>query len=249
MRFHCLQHVSFETPGLLVEEILERGFFLRTTALYNNEPLPSTGDFEVLIVMGGPMSIHDEAEYAWLRAEKELVAAAIREGKKVLGICLGAQLIAAACGARVYPNPQKEIGFWPVRWVDGDWGGGLDGGLGDGFGGGLDGGFGPAGAKDGVETMLFHWHGETFDLPEGAVLLASTEACVNQAFSLGDSVLGVQFHPEVTLEIVRGMVEHEGWELVEAPYIQSREEILAGAAKLVERSKGDRAMEWLRGWL
>jgi GMP synthase-like glutamine amidotransferase len=221
MRFHALQHVSFETPGLLAGEIRERGFALRTTALYDHEPLPSTAEFDVLIVMGGPMSIHEEAEYTWLRAEKELITAAIREGKKVLGICLGAQLIAAVCGARVYPNPQKEIGFWPVRWVDG--------------------GFGPAGA---VETV-FHWHGETFDLPVGAVLLASTGACVNQAFSLGDRVLGVQFHPEVTEEIIRGMVGHEGWELVEGRYIQSAGEIMEGAAGLT----GGRVMQWLREWL
>src|SRR5580700_5365492 len=168
MRFHALQHVSSETPGLLAVEIRERGFALRTTALYDHEPLPSTGEFDVLIVLGGPMSIHDEAEYPWLRDEKELIGAAIREGKKVMGICLGAQLIAAVCGARVYPNPQKEIGWWPVRWV------------------------GPAcasaSAGEGCEEVVFHWHGETFDLPVGAALVASTEACVNQAFRLGDTV-------------------------------------------------------------
>jgi GMP synthase-like glutamine amidotransferase len=246
MRFHCLQHVSFETPGLLVDEILGRGHTLRTTAVYDNEPLPGTADFDGLIVMGGPMSIHDDAEYGWLRPEKELIGAAIREGKKVLGICLGAQLIAAGCGARVYPSLQKEIGWWPVRWV------------------------GPACAvterkrrlgtrrtvakqvrrsSTAAEEVVFHWHGETFDLPAGAVLVASTEACVNQAFSLGDTVLGIQFHPEVTGEIIRGMVEHEGWELVEGLYIQSKEEILAGARELKDVGNGSRAMEWLREWL
>src|SRR5580704_19186117 len=146
MRYHCLQHVSFETPGLLVGLIREKGHSLRTTELYRGDPLPQTADFDALIIMGGPMSIQDEADHPWLRGEKVLIAAAIREGKKVLGICLGAQLIAAVCGARVYPNPQKEIGFWPVRWGNG--------------------GFGPAGA---VETVVFHWHGETFALPVGAV--------------------------------------------------------------------------------
>ena len=164
MRFHCLQHVSFETPGLLADVIRERGSFDADDGALRQSRCRRRADLDVLIIMGGPMSIHDEAEYPWLRAEKELIAASIREGKKVLGICLGAQLIAAVCGARVYPNPQKEIGFWPMGWRNG--------------------GFGPA---EEVE-MVFHWHGETFDLPEGAVLLASTEACVNQAFSLGDRV-------------------------------------------------------------
>ena len=150
------------------------------------------------------MSIHDEDIYPWLRAEKTLITAAIREGKKVLGICLGAQLIAAVSGARVYPNPQKEIGFWPVRWTE-------------------------AAGKGRPEEIFFHWHGETFDLPAGARLLASTKACVNQAFLLGDGVLGVQFHPEVTPEIIRAMIAHEGHELVDAPYIQPAATILERA--------------------
>jgi GMP synthase-like glutamine amidotransferase len=214
MRYHSLQHVSFETPGLLVDEVLSRGHSLRNTALYAGERLPSTTEFDVLIIMGGPMSIHDEAEYRWLIPEKELIGAAIREGKMVLGICLGAQLIAAVCGARVYPNPQKEIGFWPVKWV------------GPAFAGVL--------AGEGSEELVFHWHGETFDLPVGAVRLASTEACTNQAYRLGNNVLGIQFHLEVTGEIIREMVGHEGWELVEGQYIQSAEEIIKGAERLEE---------------
>jgi GMP synthase-like glutamine amidotransferase len=217
MRYHVLQHVSFETPGLLADEIRRRGQVLRTTALYDDEPLPSLQDFDALIVLGGPMSIQDEAEYPWLRDEKELIGATIREGKKVLGICLGAQLIAAVCGARVYRSPEKEIGFWPVKWVDG------------------------------TEEIVFHWHGETFDLPAGAVLLASTEACVHQAFSLGDRVLGIQFHPEVTGDIIREMVANEGWELEEAadaPFVQEADQILTEASE-----KGNHRVDWLFDWL
>jgi GMP synthase-like glutamine amidotransferase len=220
MRYHTLQHVSFETPGLLVDEVLSRGHSLRNTALYAGEQLPSTGEFDVLIIMGGPMSIHDEVEYPWLIPEKELIGAAIREGKKLLGICLGAQLIAAVCGARVYPNLQKEIGFWPVTWGD-------------------------------REETVFHWHGETFDLPAGAIRLASTDACVNQAFSLGDKVLGIQFHPEVTGEIIRGMVGHEGWELVEGPYIQPEREIMKGVKRWEERSRSghNSSISFITSWL
>ena len=219
MRFYCLQHVSFETPGLLTGVVREKGYSLRTIALFDNEPLPSTKDFDGLIIMGGPMSIHDEDIYPWLRAEKALIAAAIREGKKVLGICLGAQLIAAVSGARVYPNPQKEIGFWPVRWTEG------------------------------TEEIVFNWHGETFDLPAGAVLLASTTACVNQAFLLGDRVLGVQFHPEVTPEIVREMIAHEGHELVDAPYIQTAVKMLEGAEGEGAAENRVGAISFLTNWL
>lgn len=234
MKYHVLQHVSFETSGLLGDEIRRRGYSLRTTALYNGESLPETSEFDVLVVMGGPMSIHDEAEYPWLIAEKGLIGAAIRDGKKVLGICLGAQLIAAVCGARVYQNPVKEIGFWPVKWVDGA---------------SVDAAF--AGASAG-EEVVFHWHGETFDLPAGAVLLASTEACVNQAFRLGDHVLGIQFHPEVTAEIIRGMVEHEGWELVVAwtlPFVQSEDRILAEVRGIDRRGEWGRGINWVLDWL
>lgn len=199
MRFHVLQHVVFETAGLLGELIRERGHSLQVTAMWDGSTLPRMTDFDVLIVMGGPMSVHDEAEFSWLIGEKALIGKAIGEGKKVLGICLGAQLIAEVCGGKVYPADQKEIGWWPVKF------------------------------PDGTSTILFHWHGETFDLPPSAELLASTDVCVNQAFRFGDRVLGIQFHPEVTDEIIREMIGNEGWELAEAgPFIQGADKILEG---------------------
>lgn len=202
MRFHCLQHVIFETPGLLTLWIRQRGYSLQTTFLFEAGCLPSVDDFDALVIMGGPMSVHDEAEFPWLREEKMLIAAAIKAGKKVLGICLGAQLIAEVAGGRVYPNPVKEIGFWPVTWTEGS-------------------------GKPGEKALFFHWHGETFDLPPGAILLAFSEGCVNQAFRLGENVLGVQFHPEVTPEIIADMIKHEGDELVVGgPYIQEAGEII-----------------------
>lgn len=214
MRFQVLQHVSFETPGLLASLLVSRGDSISITALYDGQPLPAPGDFDGLIIMGGPMSIHDEAEYAWLRAEKELIAAAIRDEKTVLGICLGAQLIASACGARVYKNKEKEIGYWPVNWT----------------------------GRPMSPQRYFHWHGETFDLPAGATLLASTAACVNQAFQLGERVMGVQFHPEVTADMVRNMVRHGAGELIEGRFIQKTEEMLAEQPR-------KQCMEFLADWL
>jgi len=238
MRFHCLQHVPFETPGLLTQWIGRRGYALETSflfeegvsqgegdssrtagassraagALRDEHRLPGVHDFDVLIIMGGPMSVHDEAEFPWLGAEKDLIAAAIRDGKKVLGICLGAQLIAEVMGGRIYPNPEKEIGFWPVVWTD--------------EARGVFSGVGPGGERGlGAGGEFFHWHGETFDLPPGAVLLASSAGCVNQAFLLGENVLGVQFHPEVTPGIIEAMIRYEGHELVEGRYIQDAGEM------------------------
>jgi GMP synthase (glutamine-hydrolysing) len=207
MRFHCLQHVPFETAGILTDQILERGHSLQVTHLYRGDPLPPDSDFDGLIIMGGPMSVHDETEFPWLRPEKELIATAIGKKKKVLGICLGSQLIAEVSGGRVFTNTHKEIGFSPVQWT------------------------GTAvqrfpGLREAGSLPIFHWHGETFELPAGALLLASTAACTNQAFLLGEHVLGLQFHPEVTPAIVHDMVHFEGHELVPAPYIQSAEVIL-----------------------
>ena len=217
MRFHCLQHVPFEPPGLLIRWIGRRGYTVQTTFLFESAGLPSLDDFDALIIMGGPMSVHDEAEFPWLRAEKALIAAAIAAGKKVLGICMGAQLIADVKGGRVYPNPEKEIGFFPVRWTDE---------AREMFSDEL----GPGGD-------VFHWHGETFDLPPGAVLLASSAGCVNQAFRLGENVLGLQFHPEATPDIIGEMVLQEGYELVEGPYIQDAGEIMRRAREIAGRAE------------
>lgn len=228
IRCRVLQHVSFETAGLLGAVLQESGHSVWVTRIFEGEGMPNVEHFDVLVVMGGPMSVHDEVEYPWLADEKQLIAAAIREGKKVLGICLGAQLIAEVCGGRVYRNPEKEIGFWPVTWI--------------------------GAAQQDAEEIVFHWHGETFDLPPGAELLASSDVCVNQAFRVGDRILGIQFHPEVTPEIIRAMVEHEGWELVEAGFVQGRDRILGVAAEM-EQGRGmletgpNPGRSWLWDWL
>ena len=216
MHCHCLQHVSFETPGLLSDHFREKAFSVSTTALYRGEPLPSSPDFDILVIMGGPMSVHDEQDFPWLWDEKALIAAAIGQKKKVLGICLGAQLIAEVTGGLVYPNPEMEIGFWPVQWK----------------------------SRPGKDEVFFHWHGETFDLPPGAELLASSPACLNQAFRLGEQVLGIQFHPEVTPGLIRAMIDHEGDQLVDAPYIQPAGEMLQ-IASTIDGS----AMSFLKNWL
>ena len=185
MRMAVLQHVEFEGPAAVADWAVGRGVPLRLFHLHCDTPLPSLSHFDMLTVMGGPMSANDEAQLGWLRPEIGLVRQAIAADKIVLGICLGAQIIAKALGARVYPGSAKEIGWFPVERTGAH---PLFDGLPDSF------------------TPL-HWHGETFDLPHGAKLLAKSKITVNQAFAVGQRVLGVQFHMEPTEDSVRMLVK------------------------------------------
>jgi GMP synthase-like glutamine amidotransferase len=217
MRFHCLQHVPFESPGNIETWIRQKGQSISFTHLYDDATFPSVNDFDALIIMGGPMSIHDEKEFDWLKKEKEFIANAIQAQKKILGICLGAQLIADVLGAKVYQNKEKEIGFMPVHFTEKA----LANPLFQGFH---------------MEETVFHWHGETFDLPKGAVHLAYTHACAHQAFQINQHIIGFQFHLEVTNELLKAMVKEGRHELAKEPFIQSESEIVKGL-KSIERNK------------
>jgi GMP synthase-like glutamine amidotransferase len=171
-----------------------RGIVATTTRLYEGAPLPRPAELDWLIVMGGPMSVNDENRHSWLRPEKRLISQAIEAGESVLGICLGAQLIASALGARVFPNGCKEIGWFPVRRSPGS-----NVELAQLF-------------SEGPE--VFHWHGDTFELPSGAVGFLQSEACSNQAFVLGSRVLGLQFHLETTPQGAAALIENSRDEIV-----------------------------------
>jgi GMP synthase (glutamine-hydrolysing) len=158
MRILYVQHVPFETPGVIVDWALEMNYPLSGTRLYDGEVLPDAGAFDFLVIMGGPMGVRDEHAHPWLAGEKRFIEQTIRAGKKVLGICLGAQLIAEVLGARVYRNTHREIGWFPVRLT-------ARGAASPVFGV-LPGGF-----------DAFHWHGDTFTLPAGCVHAAESEAC------------------------------------------------------------------------
>jgi len=208
MRAHYLQHVAFEGLGSIEPWLREAGYDITATRFFESAELPEPREIDLLVVMGGPMSVNDEADYLWLAAEKKFIAEAIRAEVPVLGICLGAQLIAAAIGGRVYPNKVKEIGWLPVHRVSEN--------SADVF-------------RFPETTTVFHWHGETFDLPPGAVRLAESEACTNQAFQLGKSVIGLQFHLETTTVSAKSLVDNCRNELIAAPFIQSEESILAAS--------------------
>ena len=176
------------------------------TKFFEDPTLPDPDNLDLLVVMGGPMSVNDEQKFPWLAAEKEFIRKAIEKDKAVIGICLGAQLIADAMGAAVYPNKEKEIGWFPITGVQSE------------------------NAEElftfPQELLVFHWHGETFDLPDGAMRLARSEACQNQAFQLGKRVIGLQFHLETTPASARDLVHHCRDELQPSRYVQSEAEIL-----------------------
>jgi GMP synthase (glutamine-hydrolysing) len=177
-----LSHLPFEDLGSLEPELVRRGFVIETVNVATAQfPLPATDRCDLLVVLGGPIGVYDSSEYPFLFHEIETIQRRLAARKPTLGICLGAQLMAAALGARVYPgNSGPEIGWFSLLTTGSktapDW-------------------FAPLLAKG---LSVFHWHGDTFDLPTGAHHLARTELYENQAFAIGDYALALQFHPEVT---------------------------------------------------
>jgi GMP synthase-like glutamine amidotransferase len=167
--------------------------------------LPDLRSLDFVIAMGGPMSVNDEREYPWLKAEKAFIREAVNHGLPVLGICLGAQMIASALGARVFANAHKEIGWFPVQAVSTD----------------------ADTLRFPPQTTVFHWHGETFDLPAGATHLAKSAGCKNQAFQIGKNVIGLQFHLETTPETADQLIQHCRYELVAGEYIQTEQALRA----------------------
>jgi len=205
LKIHYLQHVSFEGPGCVSEWALKNTHELTSTRLYNDEAFPAVDTIDWLIIMGGPMSANDEDTISWINREKEFIASAIQAGKTVMGICLGSQLIASVLGSEVYPNTHKEVGWFPIYSPDNTINLLFD---------------------EIVSKEVFHWHGETFSLPEGAQLLASSEACKNQAYLYGDRVLGLQFHLEITKESLAQMISFGKEELNGSKYTQPAEFII-----------------------
>lgn len=208
MRIHVLQHVPFEDLGSMAQDFEERRYPVTSTHWYRGEKPPTLNSFDVLIVMGGPMGVHDEAQHPWLIPEKALIHAAIDADKIVVGICLGAQLIAHVLGAKVVPNKHREIGWFPLALQ-------------------TQPEHSPLGDALPAQLEVFHWHGDTFDLPQDALWLASSEACANQAFSVGDKIFGFQFHLETTEASARALVRECGDELDGSTFVQSAEQIMA----------------------
>ena len=214
MRIHYLQHVAFEGLGSMEPFLRARGHTLSATHLYKGETPPPVDAIDMLIVMGGPMGIYDEQEHPWLAAEKRFIRQVIDSGKKVLGVCLGAQLIADILGERVTKNAHREIGWFKIK---------PEAAIGDTI-------LGPVFTS---ELEVFHWHGDTFTIPNGAVPLAASEACQNQGFIYDNRVIALQFHLETTYQGAISLVEHCGNELDGSSYVQSEKEMLADPARFL----------------
>ncbi len=208
IRLHHIQHVPFEGLGSIGTWAGKAGCEMSSTHLYRGDSLPATKEIDWLVVMGGPMNIYEEDKYRWLTAEKKFIEQMINQDKTVIGICLRAQLLADILGQKVYPGPLKEIGWYPVYKTDE--------------------------AKnfsqayflpDGID--VFHWHGDTFDIPDGAVHIAKSDVCASQGFIYDKRVIGFQFHLETTRKSAELLVRSCGDEIVPGSYIQSGEEMLS----------------------
>ncbi|HET7115080.1 MAG TPA: type 1 glutamine amidotransferase [Hanamia sp.] len=217
LRIHYFQHVPFESPGNIEVWCHENGHTLTSTKFYENPTLPALAEIDWLVIMGGPMGVYDEKKYNWLADEKQFIKEAIAARKTIIGICLGSQLLAEISGAKVYPNKYKEIGWFPVELSHDAMHNKLFAGINS-------------------PITVFHWHGDTFDLPENAVHLAHSEACRNQAFLYKKNVLGLQFHLEMTKDTLKEMLKTGKSELTKEKYIQSEEEIRS-QEKFIENNK------------
>ena len=208
MRIHYLLHIPEEQPAGAYLWGEKRGYCQSSTKFYQEDTLPSLDTFDLLIIMGGSMGIYQEVEFPWLKQEKLFIRQAIDKGKLVLGICLGAQLIADTLGAKVIKSSHSEIGWFPLTIT-----------------------------KDGIENSYFnnlsklskvlHWHGDMFELPDVAQLLASSAGCQNQAFSYKENVLALQFHLEMTSQSLEDIIKLDEKSLIKDTYIQTKGEILA----------------------
>ena len=212
MKVSVLQHAADEGPGEIKRWAEDHGHATVIHHLYRGDALPELTEFDLLVVMGGEMNIYQDRDYPWLKPERFLVAETMRAGKRVIGICLGSQLIADALGVRVTQNPAYEIGWFPVRFTP-------------------EAQLAIPGLPE--TSLVLHWHGDTYDLPSQATRLANSEACPEQGFLIAGKCLALQFHLEVDADLARQMVEGSSdfayWP--KGPYVQTPAKIIEQAPK------------------
>jgi GMP synthase (glutamine-hydrolysing) len=214
MNIHYLQHEAFEDLASISKWVNKPENTITCTKFFEkNFVLPNPDTIDLLIVLGGPMGVYDEKEYPWLKSEKKFIGEMIKRDKKILGICLGAQLIAEVLGSKVYKNHEKEIGWFDVE-------------------------LSPDSKNDFYfnnfpdKLKVFHWHGDTFDLPTGATRMASSICTMNQAYTYQKNIVALQFHIEATQISVSELIKHCKEELVDGKFIQKEPEIIKDAVHL-----------------
>jgi GMP synthase-like glutamine amidotransferase len=206
MRIHCIRHEPFEGLACIEDWISRNNHKLSSTYTYMEQSFPTECAFDLLIIMGGTASVYDSLHKSWYREEKQFLENCLRQGKKMLGICLGAQILASILGSKVYPGRTKEIGWYPVDFTKAP--------------------------KNGMSFLperinTFHWHGDTFDLPEGAVHLASSAVTPNQGFIYSDHIVALQFHLEMTGASLKKIIRVAGKEILQGgDFVQTSEQII-----------------------
>jgi GMP synthase-like glutamine amidotransferase len=213
MKISVLQHAAFEGPGEIAAWAAHHGHAVGIHHLYRGDPLPDLDTFDLLVVMGGEMNIYQYRDWPWLKPERDLIQAALARGRRVVGICLGAQLIADALGARVVQNAEYEIGWLPITWTDGA-------------------------LVDFPElpSVATVRHGDTFELPAGATRLATSAGCLEQGFAIKGKCLALQFHMEVDPSLVGQFVDGQR-EWPTGQYAQTPKEILSHAEAYCDRNR------------
>lgn len=208
MRVHALFHSRLEPLGAIAQWVRRHEFTLTSSHSWMGETIPDPSEFDILIILGGPQTPKDKAQFPFLQHEIDIIKAACAQNKIVLGICLGAQLLCEAFEMNTQASPSKEFGYFPVTLTE-------------------------AGRADPLfadfpETFsVMHWHNDMPELPEGAVLLAGSQGCPNQAIRFADRVYGLQFHMEFTHPILQVLLRSCHNDLIPGPYTQSPDEMIA----------------------
>lgn len=216
MKIHCIKHVEFEGPGAIADWARDKGHEMVFIKAYLDQEFPDPETCGFVVVMGGPMNVYEDEKYPWLKAERKFLAGAVAAGARILGVCLGAQLLSVVLGGKVTRNAHPEIGFFPVQMTE-------------------------AAAKCPLVRPMpevlpaLHWHGDTFSIPEGALRVAQSLLCANQGFVYRDRVVALQFHLEATADTLAALVSQCADEIaVPSASVQSAEDMLARADQLAE---------------